>query len=249
MKTGIQSFINKYDPLKLLQPFIDICNSINKLTMDTNYTFFKYLKAIYIVKVKYPLFRRKVKKFEDNTAIYLLDHPNWLVFILSRYLTFFGQFCSIFNAKFEDILDKLFNKDEFAFTMETKPLANGYEVTSYNMIIRSMLPKELNTLLNNNKDVYIITKLEADLDSKRFNLSQVIYDTTKLEDIKTAKCLSNKEFILKDDGMLYNPNYAIDQSLLEEDLLHYRFMISHIMGCVSELFSSLLILQFVKIKN
>ena len=247
MKTGLQSFINKYDPLKLLQPFVDICNSMARLN-SKEYTFFSFLKVLYIAKIKYPLFRRKVKKFKDNTAIYLLNHPDWLVFILGRYLTFFGNFCTLFNIKFEDILDKLFMKDEFAFTMETQPIANGYEVTSYNIIIRSVLPIEMNYLINN-RDSFVITKLEADLNSKIFNLSQVIYDTTRLEDIKTAKCLSNKEFILKEDGKLYNPNYAFDQSIFEEELLHYRYMISHIMGCIAELYSTLLVLQFIKIKN
>ena len=247
MKTGDLDFINEYDPMKLLDPFIDIINSFAK--NSSKYQVFNTLKKLYIINMRYPLFRRKVEKFEETTVNYLIKHPDMLIFVLSRYLTFFGSYCNIFNIKFDNVLDDLFNKDEFVLTLETEKIKDNIIVNAYTMIIRSIIPKDADVLFNMDKDLFTITRIEADITRRHFDLSQVVYDTEKFEDIKTAPVISNKEFVLRKDGRLHNPNYAFDINILEDDLMHYRYMIAHIMGCIMDIYDRMLTIKFLKIKS
>lgn len=245
MKIGPQNFIEHNDPVKLLEPFLKLYSSFNKPT--SKYKMFNLAKQLYINKVKYPLFKRKVRKMDNDIAEYLIDHPDSLLRILSRYITFFILYCHTFNIQFVDVLDRLFDKDELAFSIDTEDEKDGIRIKGYSIVVRSLIPQASNLFQDVDGDLFAITRLEADLDHSSFDLSQNIYQASKLEDIITSRQFICKVFSLKEDGKLYNPMYAFGKELLERDKQFYRLMIAHIMGCITEIFDNLLKIQFIKI--
>lgn len=253
MRIGMRTFIEKNDPVSMLKPFINIVQSFNK--KKSKYNTFNLLYALYLVKIRYPLFQRKVKNLGNHIAEYLVLHPDSLLFYLDRYISFFIMYCKAFSIKFSDVLDRLFDKDEFVFDMTTEETKEGIIVKSYNIIVRSDLtPFEKSTNILSDfmhtkpeYGVYCITRLEADLEHKSFILSEFAYDATRLDQIATAKQLYTKELVLKADGRLYSPNYALGREILDKDLAYYRIMLAHIMACISEIFEKLLAIYFVKI--
>lgn len=208
------------------------------------------LKQLYIEHIKYPRFRNKIKKVQMKTAEVLYDHPNYMVFVVTRYITYLLIFCKIFKISHQKYLDAIFDIGVLHFEVEYEEYDNPHtgkeiKVKSYKLIIRAPISMTVDVDDDTN-DVFGITTLEVEVDTTTYKIRQSVFDCKSLLDVPTARRLYDKEFTLQIDGKLHNPNYILDHSLLEEDLNVYRLMISQIMifmGCMLDASTQLYFLK------
>lgn len=133
-------------------------------------------------------------------------------------------------------------------SMDTEALPNGStKINHYNVVVRTLLPNPKD-FKERKEDKYAITRLEVDVDARAYKVAQTCYDTNDPSKAATATVLFDKQFELQRDGTLYNPNYAISKELLEEDLDHFRLMVSQIMVFLGGLLEASSVVYFVEAK-
>ena len=204
------------------------------------------IRRWWIVKWKYPFFKAKVDGMEEDTADHLFNHPNLLVFVVTRYLVYLSQYCTAFGIKIEQFLDATFPPGALTMTMKTEDLPNnGTKIVNYNIIIRSVIPKNWH---QPTEDKYAVTNLEVDVEARDFKISQTCYDTNDPSKAAASQVIYSKEFQLQRDGTLYNPNYSLSKELLQDDLDYYKLMISQLLLFIGGILEASTIILFLEPK-
>lgn len=232
------TFITKNDPVKLAFELADICKSFNT---KRKFKIINILSKLWILKVKYPLFEYRVKKLEDRTVDYLFENPSSFITILNRYIIYFITYCRTFNLSFQSILDNIFQNKELELEIFSEEYKEGIKINNYNIITRFNMPTVVTA-----EHKYTISKINIDLEHSQFELNQVVYDTEISENYLTAKVLYQKYFKLDSEGNLYNPNYFLNKSLLDEDLKYCKYIIMHIMAAIGSIFEATSKLYFIQ---
>lgn len=240
----LSSFLQRSDPSLLIPRLISIINDYNR----DSWRIFNAIHRWWIVKVRYPLFRYLVRKVQQSTADMLFNHPDLLVFVVTRYLVYLVRYCDIFKIDPNTCLDSIFPPGSLHMSMDTQGLADGStKINHYNVVVRTLIPNPQD-LKDRSLDKYSITRLEVDVDARAYKVSQICYDTNDPAKASTASVLYDKGFELARDGTLYNPNYAISKDLLEEDLEYYRLMVAQIMVFLGGMFEASSVVYFVEVK-
>lgn len=218
-------FLNHHDPSLLIPKMMKIVTDFNR----QSWRIFDSIRRWWITKVRYPLFRRKVRNIEKHTADLLYDHPDCLIFVITRYFVFLLQYCQWLQMEVNKCLDGIFPPGSIYLNIHTEPFANNNtRITGYEVIVRSLIPNPLD-LKDRSGDKYAITRLEVNVDQSLFKISQICYDTNDPSQAATSSILFDKQFNLQSDGTLYNPNYAFSKDLLEEDMNYFKLMIAQLM--------------------
>lgn len=232
------TFITKNDPMKLAFELANIYKSFNK---KRKFKIINFLYKLWILKVRYPYFEYKLKKLEDKTIDYLYENPNSFITIINRYISYFITYCNIFKLSFKSIIDNLFKNNELEMEVFSEEYKDGIKINNYNIISRFNMPTV--TTLDHK---YTISKACIDIERHQFELYQTVYDTDNSDNYLTSNILYKKYFKLDNDGNLYNPNYFLDKSLLEEDKQYCKYIIMHIMASIGSLFEVASKLYFIK---
>ena len=227
--------------MNILSELFDIYADYNK---ESN-KFIDKIRRWWIEKVTYPLLRYKVYKVGVNTSKLLFDHPDLLVFVLTRFLICLQLYVDKYkNITVEELLNILFPPNTISLNIKRDLIDSQYTILGYNLNIRSPLVTDFD---DPKLDKFAILSLDADVQRRDYTISQIVYNTDS-DNISLASVLYNKEFKLAANGRLSNPNYILDHSLLEEDLIYYRLMISQIMSFVGGFFDELTKIYFIKTK-
>lgn len=225
--------------MNILTELFDIYIDYNK---ESN-KFIDKVRRWWIEKITYPLLRYKVYKVGVNTAKLLFDHPDLLVFVLTRFLICLQIYVDKYqNITVEELLNILFPPNTISLKINRDIIDSQYTILGYTLNIRSPLVTDFD---NPKLDKFAILSLDADVQRRDYTISQIVYNTDN-DNISLAPVLYNKEFRLTANGRLSNPNYILDHSLLEEDLMYYRLMISQIMSFVGGFFDELTKIYFIK---
>lgn len=235
----LNTWLRKNDPVLFIKDLFDIYNSFYK----TSYKYIDKFRQWWLEKVSYPIFRFKIHKTEVATAKLLFEHPDLLVFVLTRFLIslqIYVDTCK--SASLDELLDMLFPKNSIFIKINKDIINSNYTILGYQLMIRSCLVTDINDLKS---DKFAITILDADVQRRDFTISQTVYDTFDESKYTTAPIIYSKEFRLAMDGKLTNPNYILDHSLLEEDLIYYKLMISQIMAFIGGFFNEITKIYFV----
>ena len=186
---------------------------------------------------------------EEATADLLYDHPNCLIFVVTRYFVFLSQYCHWCQININRCLDTMFPPNFLHLNLHTEPLSDdAIRITGYEIILRGMIPNPVD-LRDRSGDKYAITKLEVNVDDSDFKISQTCYDTNDPNNASTASILFDKQFNLQSDGTLYNPNYAFSKELFEEDLSHFRLMIAQLMVFLGGMLEASSTIYFMEVKR
>ena len=237
----LNEYIINNDPIAILNEFISMINDFNK---DRRFKYLTYLYRLYVKKIRYPIFRYRVQKFSKSTMQFLVDHPDYIVFVVNRLMEYFIIYCRVFNVKFNDLLNQVIpnNQIEIELFTEDNDIDNEIKLNGYNIIARYSIPlinmnddmsdKEFREMIKNSSKSpkYTLSTLNIDLTKEIFDISQIVYNTSDGRYYNSASILMNKNFRLGTDGKLYNPNYAIDKNLLKEDLNQFKIMILHLLS-------------------
>lgn len=238
-------FLNRYDPSLLLPKMMKMVADFNR----QSWGIIDSIRRWWITKVRYPLFRRMVRKTEEYTADLLYDHPDYLIFVITRYFVFLVQYCQWLHMEIGQCLDGIFPPGSVYLNIHTEPLTNDTtRITGYEVIVRTLIPNPVD-LKDRSGDKYAITRLEVDVDSSIFKLSQVCYDTNDPTKASTSRVLFDKQFNLQSDGTLYNPNYAFSKELFEEDMNYFKLMISQLMVLLGGMIEVTTTIFFMEIKS
>jgi len=187
-------------------------------------------------------------KVEESTADLLYNHPDLLVFVVTRYLVYLVRYCGIFKIDPNTCLDSIFPPGSLYMSMDTKGLADGStKIDHYNVVVRTLIPNPQD-LKDRSIDKYAITRLEVDVDARAYKVAQTCYDTNDPSKAAASTILYDKGFELARDGTLYNPNYAFSKELLEEDLEYFRLMVSQIMVFLGGMLEASSMVYFVEPK-
>lgn len=238
---SINTFITKNDPVKLAFELADIYKSFNT---PKKFKILDFFSKLWILKIKYPYFIYKLKKLEDRTVDYLYDNPSSFISIVNRYIVYFITYCKIFKLSFKNIIDNIFQNNEMELEIFSEEYKDGIKINNYNIISRFNMP----TVLSSDQK-FTISKINIDLEHEQFELNQSVYDTDTIDDYLTARILYKKYFRLDSEGNLYNPNYFLDKSLMEEDLTYCKYIIMHIMAAIGSIFEITSKLYFVSTKE
>lgn len=240
-QSTLNTWLKKNDPLAVLTELFDIYISYNK---ESN-TFLDKIKRWWIEKVTYPLLRFKVHRVGIKTAKLLFEHPDLLVFVLTRFLICLQVYVDKYgNTTVEDLLNILFPPNTISLRIDRDIVGSQYSILGYSLNIRSPLVIDLNNI---SSDKFAILSLDANIQRKDYTISQIVYNTDS-DNISLAPIIYNKEFRLTANGKLSNPNYVLDHTLLDEDLVYYRLMISQIMSFIGGFFDELTKIYFLKTK-
>lgn len=238
-------FLNRHDPSLLLPRMMKIVTDFNR----QSWGILDSIRRWWITKVRYPLFRRSVRNTEEHTADLLYEHPDCLVFTVTRYFVFLVQYCSWLQMEVGKCLDGIFPPGSVYLNLHTEPLPNGsMKITGYEVIVRSLIPNPIN-LKDRSGDKYAVTRLEVDVDQSVFKLAQTCYDTNDSTKASTAPILFDKQFNLQSDGTLYNPNYAFSKKLFEEDMNYFKLMIAQLMILLGGMLEAATTIFFMEIKS
>lgn len=235
----LNTWLNKNDPVNCIQRIFEIYHSFYK----TSYKYIDKIRRWWLEKISYPLFRYNINSIETETAKLLFNHPDLLVFVLTRFLISLQMYIDLCKSiTLEELLDVLFPPNTVNIKINRDIIDSKFTVLGYNLVIRSPLVTDLDDI---NTDKFAITTLDVDVQRRNFIISQIVYNTKNETDYSIAPIIYEKEFKLNSDGKLVNPNYILDHDLLEEDLVYYRLMISQIMVFVGGFFHEITKLYFV----
>lgn len=240
----LNTWLNKNDPVKYINKTFDIYVDFNA---HISGGFINKIKRWWIEKVTYPIMRHKVKKIQIDTANLLYDHPDLLVFVLTRFLLSLQMYIDIYkDITIEQLLDALFTPNTISINIDKDIVdSNKYLILGYNITIRSYI---VSNLLNRAEDKFAITSISTNIEKSNYTISQIVYDTNDKNNFSMANVLYSKEFRLTPDGKLSNPNYILDNSILEEDLMYYRLMVSQFMAFIGGFFDELTKIYFIDIR-
>ena len=220
---GLKVFLENYDPAKINNDLLYILQMYSK---DTN-KISNFFRKLWVKKVSYPLLRRKIDKINTYAINLIIKNPETFVMVIARYLCYLTNHCKIFRTSFEKLTQLMFGKDIFKINMELEEITQGLQVKSFNLVVQCNIPLPIE--LETKEEKFAITTLDADMENRIFNISQIAYDTTKKEEYHTSRILYDKKFELRGDMKLHNPNYVLDRNLKQEDKKFFVFMICHIM--------------------
>lgn len=238
------TWLKSNDPVKAVYKMFEIYNEYNSLSDS----FIDKIKKWWVEKVSYVFHRNKVKRIEISTAITLYDHPDALVFIFTRFLVALQTYIEIMKINIEEIISALFPNNMVSLRIKTDTISgNMFAILNYELTIRSCIVTTNEEDKINDK--FAITSIEVDLYNNTFIISQRAYDTNTESNYNTSKLLYSKEFRLDTDGRLSNPNYILDKTLLDEDILYYRLIISQLMIFVGGFFDEITKLYFISINK
>lgn len=235
----LNNWLNKSDPIKGLTKAFEIYHTYNT-SYDKS---FGKIKRWWIENVSYPLYRWRMNRLQIKTITILYNHPDLLIFILSRFLLALKVYSDFVKFSIEELLDQLFPDNSFSLQLQTNPIAfnqTDLSFIGYNLVIRSFLTTD------QDQKKYAITSIEADLVKQEYTISQIAYDTDDENKYSTADILYTKEFRLGQDGKLSNPNYILDKSLLDNDLIYYKLIVSQIMAAVCGFFDEITRLYYIQ---
>lgn len=240
----LNTWLKSNDPMTIIHDLFSLYNKYNSLTADK---FINKIKRWWIEKVSYPLLRHRSKKIQIATVLTLYDHPDCLIFILTRFLVALQVYVERYpKLTVNDIITSLFPNNSISLKIKVDPIdMNAFSVASFELIIRSKIVTDEEDKIN---DKFAITTVEASIYTGYYTIAQIAYDTDDENRYNTAKILYSKEFRLDDDGRLSNPNYVLDKSLLDEDILYYRLIISQVMVFIGGFFDEMTKLYFIDIK-
>jgi len=227
---GLKIFLEKYDPVRVNDILYHILNMHYKnCSKETNKIISK-LRAWWIRKVTYPLLQRKVDKINTYAINLVVNHPETFVMVISRYICYMINHCKMFNVTFKELVKILFNDETITLNMELEDLENnnGKQIKSFDLIVKGNIPLPIK--VEDKKEKFSVTTLNADMENKIFSISQIGYDTNSKDDYSTSRILYKKNFELRGDMKLHNPNYLLDSSIKDEDNMCFVFMICHIMS-------------------
>lgn len=240
----LNSWLKNNDPYKYVDKIYDIYLSYNT---KSRFNIIDKIKHWWIEKVSYPLLRYKIIKSQRDTAILLYDHPDFVVFIITRFLVSLQAYTNrIKDLTPKMVIEQLFPNKDVIVNMKVLQMPNSYQVQNYSIFVRSLIPTVANDIKG---DKISITNLEVDVLSRTYVINQKVYDTNKVEELSTAKVLYYKEFRLDEDGKLSNPNYILDRSLLDDDLIYYKLMISQLMIFVGGMFDTITTIYFIDLDS
>lgn len=239
----LNTWLKENDPMKVIHDLFDLYNRYNSLKEG----FINNLKKWWIRKVSYPLLRHRAKKIQIITAFALYDHPDFLIFILTRFLVALQVYTERYpKLTVDDMITSLFPNNSVMLNTKVNPLdMNTFSIENYELRIRSYITTSEEDKLN---DKFAITTVEVSVYNKSYAISQVVYDTNDEAKYSTSKVLYSKEFRLDPDGRLSNPNYILDKTLLDDDILYYRLIISQIMVFIGGFFDEITKLYFIEVK-
>lgn len=243
----LNSWLKNNDPYEYIDKVFEIYNAYNT---KSKYDIINRIKHWWIEKVSYPLLRYNINKSQIKTAKLLYNHPDFLVFVVTRFLVALQSYSNrIKDVTPQMIIDNLFPNHDVVVHMKSTVIQNGFQVYNYSIYVRSFIPATIDDDDNNTEDKVTITNLEVDVHKRTYVISQKIYNTNKIEEYPTADILFYKEYRLEEDGKLSNPNYALDRSLLDEDLIYYKIMISQLLIFVGGMFDTITTLYFADLNS
>lgn len=240
----LNTWLKNNDPVRYVLKAFEICTKYN-----TKPKYFNRLKKWWVEKISYPIFRYKVRKSEIKTSLILYDHPDLLIFILSRFLLALKTYSDLSKLTIEYVLDVLFPNNAISLSLQTNPISfnkNELSLIGYELVVRTYISNNIDAKEEDYK--YTLTTINTDIIKQTYTISQIVYDTNDESTFSTAKIIHKKEFKLGADGKLYNPNYVLDKTLLEEDLISYKLIISQIMAFIGGFFDEITKLYFIKPK-
>ena len=240
----LNTWLKRNDPMIIIHDRFELYNKYNSLKEG----FINSIKKWWIRKVSYPLLRHRAKKVQIVTALLLYDHPDFLIFILTRFLVALQVYAEKYpKLTVDDIITALFPNNSIMLKIKIDPInMNAFSVATYELRIKSYIVTNEDDKIN---DKFAITTVEASIYNNYYTISQIAYDTNDESKYNTSKILYSKEFRLDADGRLSNPNYILDKTLLEEDIMYYRLIISQIMVFIGGFFDEITKLYFIEIKS
>lgn len=243
----LNNYLDKYEPNKLIMEMVDLQNSYNR-----NYTIFgkdipwlDYLRHQWIEKVKYPIFKRKVYNMTRKMVGMLYDHPDYLLLLSQRSVSFLLHYCGTYDIDESDYIHDLFG-DAVSINIKMDRSVPGItNIQAYTIIVRAPIPLDVDDVT---KDKYSITTLDAQLADRTYTVSQKVYDCQDATLSSTSKILFENTFKLGNDGRLINPNYSFSRELFEEDLDNYRLIIGQLLLFLSGMIEQATTLVFVDMR-
>lgn len=236
--TILNNFLKRDDPNLFLKDLFSIHSTYTKCKDNI----FGRLHKWWIEKVTYPYFRYRVYKAQLETANLLYEQPSLITTVISRYIQYLVFYTNIIkDLSINDLLYYLFG-DAIKFNVRIEQ----DEILYYSIFLQSIMDKDI---IHEDDNKISIVLVELDFENKETIFTQVIYDTDNADEAKLADILYEHQFILGLDGELSNPNYVFDKSLLEEDLVKYRLIISQIMLFLGGVFDETCKLKFFKISQ
>lgn len=235
----LNTWLKKSDPVESVKKLFDIYSSFYK----SSNKYADKIRKWWLENISYPIFRFKIHRIEIETSKLLFEHPDLLVFILTRFLISLQMYVDLCkNITIEDLINVLFPPNSITIKINRDMIDSKYIILGYSLIVRSYIVTDLDDIKT---DKFAITTLDADIQRRDFIIAQTVYNTYDESRQSTAPIFYSKEFRLNSDGRLVNPNYILDHSLLEEDLLYYKLMISQIMVFIGGFFDEITKIYFI----
>jgi hypothetical protein len=244
----LNNYLEKYDPTKIISEMIGMQMDYNK---DKTYfgrkiELFEYIRLKIIEKYRYIKFKRKVNKMTHKMAEMLCDHPDYLLLLSQRSMTFFLQYCFAYELDRDKYLASIFG-DGVSVNIKSFVTDDGINnIQAYTIIVRAPMPVDLE---DSSKDRFAITTLDAQLEDRTYTLDQVCYDCPTKDMLSMAKVLYHNRFEVGSDGRMVNPNYAISKELFETDMDNYRLIIGQLLVFLAGIIDASSNLMFLERNN
>ena len=221
----------------------DFFRTLNELVPNrttTGLSFFKRLKLMYYIKIKYPLMRTFIRRIIFNYMKKTINDPELFMSFITESLVVLESYI-LAHSKFENIND--FIKHQFSAIEQKSPItvvmnkANEFTIESCKILLHEVLHE-------NNESKLLHAELDIDFIRYTWGVEWTLYsdeEGTKIERMNTFTILSN--------GQLYNSLYKIDKKLLENDTLHFKLLAFMISGPLAFLLISILSYEFILLKS
>lgn len=239
----LNTYLDKYDPTKIIKDMVDLQNEYNRRLSYDKFPLWNRIRLAWIEKVKYPRFKRRVYNMTRKMISMLHDHPDYLLLLSQRSVSFLINYCYAYELDYRDYLYTIFG-DSVLFDVRGEEKEGGvYNIQAYTIVVRAPIPVDVDDM---SKDKYSITTLDAQLSDRTYTISQKVYNCSDESQSSTAKILFENRYELDNSGRLTNPNYSFSRELLEEDLENYRLIIGQLLLFMSGMIEKSTDLVFVE---
>ena len=220
----------------------DFFRTLNELIPDKNtsgLSFFKRLKLMYYIKIKYPIMRRFISRIIFNYMKKSINNPELFMSFVTESLVVLESYI-LAHSKFDNIND--FIKHQYSSVDQKPPInivmnkANENTIESCKIVFHTVLHNDIDSKLFH---------AELDIDFVRYTWG---VELTTYSDEEGNRIERMNTFNILSNGQLYNSLYKIDKRLLENDTLHFKALALMITGPLAFLLISILAYDFILLR-
>jgi hypothetical protein len=232
----------KYNPIEVLTRYHKLVVTLYSFNLKLG--FIDRIKAWYYRKVKYPFFRRYVSKAIVKNLVFSYQNPEFFVKSITQYIASMISFVNKSDESLHILLKSLFgDKVPIKINFMTDPIDSN-KLIGYSIIVRSV------SHLSNHYDKKLINiEMVADLVKSTCSITETVYNTDKEDTTINVPIIQVKSFDIKPNGSIYNPNYAFNTKLKEEEYAHYSYAMVMVLTPFCLFMEAVTRIKFVKLSD